>query len=784
ITSTASGQFYPPTVEMPINTDFSTSITIPAGALEYLDNSFATITAGISSTTYPTGFVVPLQGEFTFTKGGWGFYSSANLQTINGQYSTIASASTPVYGNSFEAPLAGDFSGTGDLTYQGDLGTIGTPYTTVGGVSGFNYTGDQRSEPNEWDDWISWIYGSGSANYGTLTSNDGVTNRIDAGVSSTYQGTQSSNGIRYPDGSTPSYDNLYSTPNANNFSGTGILNYQGDLGTIGSPYTTIDGVYNPIITGDQRAGPHEWNDWTWIEGSGSTDYGTLTINDGDTNRIDATLYPSTEYWSLMFPESDLYNGDPTPPFSSFAWQSSPIASKLGPGPNGEITAGGPVTPSFCVVTLGNSANIPSGSYVTKIEVAAGGYYSGAIDSAVTVGFNGGPSGGKDITFTSTTQYTNTVTWDNLWASQYDDADMNGMTLWLRSDNGFQFGPLQHINWVGVRVYYKAPDEYKHEYLIKWDVNDGSMSSIQNLRYEWKQSAAENTKMYTTADGSNYNILISDLATGTSYITGAYAISPYVRNGDEVWLKIVSDGGAYNEVSFDQLYIEYTTSTPNYDISKEVYWIFSGTRPIAVDMLTYAHSGTSVTFEVHDGVGWDPIGASPFTLQPEHVIGGDAVRVRYSKSSSSDFTLNIDQLRFDYRDGWGLGGIAVDFDTAVATASDNKFIQSFTDVGNGGDIIDFSLTDWATIPANYYISEIRITTTARYSGSNPTLLVSYQIEGGWSSEKSQSMSNGVFTTNTLSWTGLWNNPGYDDADADGINIRFKTTDAVGSDYGVD
>ncbi|KKL60793.1 hypothetical protein LCGC14_2201770, partial [marine sediment metagenome] len=486
----------------------------------------------------------------------------------------------------------------------------------------------QNNFPNEntQEDWSNW-----NLNYDSQITTSSFSN----GDFSSYLNTPSGYEV-------PTQPDNFSLP----------LATQGDLSSIGSPKTTINAINNPIITGGQKAGPNEWNDWSWTYGSGSTDYGTLTNNDGDTNRIDAT---STEYWSLMFAESDLYNGDPTPPFSSWPWQSSPIASKIGPGPgNGEITAGGPVTPNFCVVALMDSANIPSGSYVTKIEVTAVGYYSEAIDSTVSVGFNGGPGGGKDITFTSTTGQINTVTWDNLWASQYDDADMNGMTLWLRSDNGFQFGPEQHIDSLGVRVFYKASDEYKHEYLIKWDVNDGSMSEIQNLWYEWKQTAARNTKMYTTTDGVNYNVEITGaaLGSGTGYVAGSFPIGPYVRNGDEVWIKVISDEGGDFDIRFDRLYIEYTTSVPDYSIDVEVEWSVTDLDLDSMD-LKFAHSSTILfDFYIWDYTGqgswYEIVGSSPFSLTSQYYDGSNTVKVKYvTDHSSSGFTLDIDMLKIDY-----------------------------------------------------------------------------------------------------------------------------------------
>ncbi|KKK55519.1 hypothetical protein LCGC14_3073740, partial [marine sediment metagenome] len=205
-----------------------------------------------------------------------------------------------------------------------------------------------------------------------------------------------------------------------------------------------------------------------------------------------------------------------------------------------------------------------------------------------------------------------------------------------------------------RIYY-APlvNEYKHEYYVKWDINDASWQDsgyTEYLHYDWAQTAARNTKMYTTTDGNNYNVEITGSALGSSinnYISGAFDISPYFRNGDEVWLKIVSDVGGDFDVRFDQLYIEYTKSTPNYIMSKVVEW--EAPNPTSMNTLTYAHSGTSVTFEIWDYIGQDyeTITGSPFTLQPKYVSGGDMIRVRYSKTSSTDFTLNIDQLRTEY-----------------------------------------------------------------------------------------------------------------------------------------
>ncbi|KKL66641.1 hypothetical protein LCGC14_2142950, partial [marine sediment metagenome] len=328
-----------------------------------------------------------------------------------------------------------------------------------------------------------------------------------------------------------------------------------------------------------------------------------------------------------------------------------------------------------------------------------------------------------------------------------------------------------------RVYvtvYIAPvvNNYKHEYYIKWDVDDPSLSSIQNLRYEWQQTAARNTRMYIY-DGNDYDQEVSNLASSTSWNTGSFELAPqYIQTGDaedEVWLYIVSDESGDFDVRFDQLYIEYTNATQVYEISKVVEW--NAPTPTSMNNLTYAHSGTAVTFEIYDYSGsWDPVAVNPFTIQPEHIGGnGDTIKVKYSKTSSSDFTLTLDQLRIDYKDGWGIVG-GGDFVSSVATSGDSEYIQSHATNFGGGDVIDFSISDWPTIPANYYISKIGITTTARVTGSAPILSVSYQIEGGWSSSKQQPLDPS-FSTYTLSWTGLWNNQ-YDDVDADGIKIRFE------------
>ncbi|KKM89658.1 hypothetical protein LCGC14_1246470, partial [marine sediment metagenome] len=658
ITSTTSGQFYPPTVEMPINTDFSTSITIPAGAFEYLDNSFATITAGISSTTYPPGFVVPLQGEFTFTKGGWGSYNALNLETINGQYTTIASASSTVYDNSIEVPIAGEFSGTGDLTYQNNLGTIDTPYTTIGGVSDVNYINDLRSGPNEWNNW-SWTYGSGSTDYGTLTNNDGGTNRIDAGLSSVGPGTQIDHGDSYPDGSTPTYVNLYDVPTSGEFSGIGDLTYQGDLGTIGAPYTTISAVNNPGIIGDQRASPHEWNDWTWTYGSGSTDYGTLTSNDGDTNRIDAESFPGTvSDTGPIHPDDDVYNNPnfPSPGYSS--WISSPLWSKINSFGSGYIYGSAlPGWEADAAVTI-EDVTIPAGNYVTKIDLSVFGYYINGPDAIFRVSYRigtGSWSSAKDVHFTSSGPGYKFALWDNLWRNQYNDADMDDLQIRLWYDNyATPFPPPdeQVVDYLQVVISY-APEIYQHIYGIKLDINDGSMSSIQNLRYEWQQTAARNTKMYIY-DGSNYQTLVNDRGSSTAYYTGSWALtSPYIQNGDEVWLYIVSAPGVDFDIRFDQLYIEYSILAADYEISKIVEWNALGAA--VMDTLTYDHDDATVAFEIFDYTTgyWESITGSPFTLGPEHVSGGDTIKVRYSKSSSSSFTLNIDQLRVDFRDGWSV-----------------------------------------------------------------------------------------------------------------------------------
>ena len=631
-----------------------------------------------------------------------------------------------------------------------------------------------RSGPNEWNNWI-WTYGSGSTDYGTLTNNDGDTNRIDAGLSSVGPGTQIDHGDSYPDVSTPTYVNLYDVPTSGEFSGIGDLTYQGDLGTIGAPYTTIDAVNNPGIIGDQRVSPHEWNDWTWTYGSGSTDYGTLTSNDDDTNRIDAESFSGTvSDTGFKTPNGDIYN-DPYPqsPGSS-GWFSSPLWSKLGAFDGSLIYAISPWYTDAAVAIA--DVSIPAGSYVTKIDLDVFGYYYTGGDSTFTVQYRigtGGWSSAKDVTFTAPTPAIKYATWDNLWSNQYDDADMDDLQIRLYCLTG-TLPHEQRLDRLQVKISY-APEIYQHVYDIKLDINDISMSSIQNLRYEWQQTAARNTRMYIY-DGSDYQTLVNHRGFSTAYYTGSWALtSPYIQNGDEVWLRIVSSPGGDFDVRFDQLYIEYSILAADYEISKIVEWNALGAA--VMDTLTYDYDDATVAFEIYDYTTgyWDNITGSPFTLGPEHVSGGDTIKVRYSKSSSSTFTLNIDQLRVDYRDGWSVSpsGTAV---AAVAVISDNKFLESYTDSGSGGDTIDFSMANWPFMPGTLRVEEIKITTTALYEGLAPTLNVYFQIEGGWSSGKSQSMQT-TYTTQTLSWTGLYGNQ-WGGSSINGMKIRFETIGGSG------
>ncbi|KKM82317.1 hypothetical protein LCGC14_1320820, partial [marine sediment metagenome] len=922
---------------------------ISAGDLNSVGGTNSTYlsTEPITNTNYYNNIDVPSQIDWDnpLNMGSWGTYNENNLKYDDSQYSTIVSDSVPIYNDATDIPLLGEFFGTGVLNYQDNLGTIGTPYTTVGGVYNPIFTGDQRMAPDQWLNWdFSGLYGSGGST-GNLVS-DGSANTIYAGITGTGQGTQGSQGAEFPDVASPVYDNFYSTPiDASDFSGTGILNYQGNLGTIGAPYTTLSGVNNPQTSGPQKVGPNEWGDWTFTEGSGSTDYGTLTTNDGDSNRIDAGTVSQSPYYTdgILRPSSTSTNwwfsGDHTDVNDNVVEPSS--------GDQWHLLAAGEDDEDNSVIRMGFPNTITSSS-ITNIAVKTLGYYEGSTAGPpeVTVYMGGG---WRPEQICNIPENSEGWTTDN-FAGSWDQADLDGLQIQYRQ-NVPDGDDLNWIEVVYVVVTYliSPPTLYKHEYLIKWDLPAGATGpTIQSLIYDWKQTAARNTKMYTTSDGVNYDVLVADLTFfGTAFYFNSFpGIGSYVQNGDEVWIKIVSDEGGDFDVRFDQLYIEYTTSTPNYEMSKEVEWsapsiymvtdwtvpdgdfyngdlndnngnnnnimyddidegstpdgntihadgplgeyIFKASTPtfdavdarvtniqlrmyardlmwegwafsayndtytvgsnfielsnvylytndwewatfnidltgdvynqydaenfdfwlradldggyldvdtiqirfnytsvpipISMDTLTYAHSGTSVTFEIYDytGVGgwWDTAGSSSFPLSPEHIGGnGDTIKVRYSKTSSSNFTLNIDQLRIDYKDGWGVSPGGGTFENAVA-AIDSDYIESYTDLGSGEDSIDFSLADWTTIPANYYITEIGITTTALYEGPAPTLNVYYQIEGGWSTGKTQSMTTS-YTTNTLSWTGLWNNPGYGDADADGINIRFETVGGSGS-----
>ncbi|KKM89659.1 hypothetical protein LCGC14_1246480, partial [marine sediment metagenome] len=291
--------------------------------------------------------------------------------------------------------------------------------------------------------------------------------------------------------------------------------------------------------------------------------------------------------------------------------------------------------------------MPGTIKVEEIKITTTALYEGLAPTLnVYFQIEGGWSSGKSQSM-QTTYTTQTLSWTGLYGNQWGGSSIDSMKIRFKTIGGS--GPsITKIDRVYVTVIVAtARNYYTHKYYIKWNVNDISMSSIQNLRYEWQQTAARNTKMYIY-DGSDYQTLVNDRGSSTAYYTGSWALtSPYIQNGDEVWLYIVSDEGNDFDVRFDQLYIEYTNATQFYEISIIAEW--SAPNPTSMDTLTYAHNGPTVAFEIYDYIGQDfeTITGSPFTLQSKYVSGGNTIKVRYSKVSSSDFTLNIDQLRIDY-----------------------------------------------------------------------------------------------------------------------------------------
>ncbi|KKM61614.1 hypothetical protein LCGC14_1529960, partial [marine sediment metagenome] len=553
---------------------------------------------------------------------GWNLNYNSGYTTSsysNGQFNSLLN-----YGNNSKTPDIIQIN-DGSLVSAGDLNNVGDTYST-------------------------YLSTNPIVNYGYNNLDVPLQNEFDNPLTMGMWGTYNENNLRYDDeqfstilsGSDPIYYGGTDVPLQGEFSGTGDLTYQGNLDTIGTPYTTIGGFSNPTYTGGQRSGPHEWNDWTWNYGSGSTDYGTLTSNDGDTNRIDAELYSSYqggESYLVSYPNGDAAN---------VGWVTSPLTSKINSGVDGTYITG--EATDYAYFNMGNVV-IPANNYLTKIIVYA---YRRTTDTEYweyltsQYRFAGITGWSSAISISGVGWAWDSATWSGLFGNGYGDTEADALQVRIDTERWQNDNTKWDVDSLYARIYY-APlvNEYKHEYYVKWDINDASMSSIQNLRYEWQQTAARNTKMYIY-DGSDYDQLVNNRGSSTAYYTSSFALTaPYIQNGDEVWLYITSDVGGDFDVRFDQFYIEYTKSTPNFIMSKVIEW--EAPSPISMDTLTYSHNGATVVFEIWDYIGQDyeTITGSPFTLEPKYVSGGDMIKVIYSKTSSTDFTLNIDQLRIDY-----------------------------------------------------------------------------------------------------------------------------------------
>ncbi|KKM68253.1 hypothetical protein LCGC14_1462730, partial [marine sediment metagenome] len=342
----------------------------------------------------------------------------------------------------------------GSLVSAGDLNNVGDTYST-------------------------YLSTNPIVNYGYNNLDVPLQNEFDNPLTMGMWGTYIEDNFKYDDeqfstilsGSDPIYYGGTDVPLQGEFSGTGDLNYQGDLGTIGAPYTTIGGADNTIYTGDQRSGPHEWNDWNnfagaGIYGSGSTDYGTLSSNDGDTNRIDAELYSSYqggESYLISYPSGDAGN---------VGWVISPLTSKINSGVDGTYITG--EATDYAYFDMGNVV-IPANNYLTRIIVYA---YRRTTDSEfweflqASYRFEGYTAWSTQLDISGYGWAWDAASWGGLWGNSYTDTHADALQVRLDTERVLNDNTKWDVDSLYARIYY-APlvNEYKHEYYVKWDIND-------------------------------------------------------------------------------------------------------------------------------------------------------------------------------------------------------------------------------------------------------------------------------------------------------------------------
>ncbi|MHA2252282.1 MAG: LamG domain-containing protein [Candidatus Kariarchaeaceae archaeon] len=283
--------------------------------------------------------------------------------------------------------------------------------------------------------------------------------------------------------------------------------------------------------------------------------------------------------------------------------------------------------------------------------------------------------------------------------------------------------------------------YKHDWYMTWNVPDPDLYSIDTLVYDYRTTSASHTDFVIynwDTPGWETSTPIND-ATSTSWQTGSYTLTdPYISSSDQVRVRFIS-ANSYStnfDIEMDKMYLNYTESTPNYEIEAKAEWSVSDSDLSSIDYLNFSHfASPSINFYIwkytgSGAPGWEHITTSnPFAITSDYFNSSNTFKIRYFKSDSSNFTLNIDKLRVDYT-----GKSHLNFSSTIPMGSTIMPLDLFYSLRtNISQLINISVwnfdnNEWEGINSDLFISfnTHRFSLNSSYIDNNEVIVNFYGV----------------------------------------------------------